>query len=274
MAPVLGRALQALHTSTECVFEVSPKTFVLALFGFVALGAFVGAAVVLLLIRFSKGKERPPLQWSEMPSDPYVLLNKWIGEATAGMGELCARSMVLATSDPDEGPTARTVALQDCDSEYGYLSFHTSSTSLKARQLAADPRCEMVLTWGDRQVRIRGEAYLAGPGEESDAAFQKLSAGEQASLHVLRQGEQIGEKEFEGAAEQVRQMVSSRADAYDTAESFSSVTVQPWCFEFYQGHVSTWELGTVQHDRFLYVRDAEAVDCTGQSFLLTTRLQP
>ena len=88
---------------------------------------------------------------------------------------VAARFVVLATSSPEEGATARTLLLQKIDSTGG-LVFGTSPGSLKGRSLAQDDRAEVVMRWGNQQVRCRGR-MRKGSASETESAFAGLISG-------------------------------------------------------------------------------------------------
>jgi len=175
-----------------------------------------------------------------------------MAEASEGF---LARAMVVATSCPDGGATARTVVMGTWGPAVGGLVFGSNPNSLKGRQLVADPRCEAVLRWGQRQVRVRGTVRL-GNSEESDAMFRRLSSGQQMGLTFLQQGRRTSETEHDAALEKFLTMsaASNRGDGnlqqVTRPESYSAFVLEPETLEFYQGG----HPGYV-NDRLLYVRE-------------------
>jgi len=176
--------------------------------------------------------------------------------------------MAVATSSPEEGATVRSVIFHTMRDD-GSIVFGTNSTSQKARTLAADPRCELLFRWGDRQIRIRGRAKTHGDGPESDAAFARLPRHCQLGLLCLRQGTNISEDEHCASLQSYSEKVANFGLDADGGLSiprpanYTAIVVEPHCFEFYQGG----KPGYI-NDRFLFVREA----ATG-AFPLKTRLQ-
>ena len=74
--------------------------------------------------------------------------------------------MVLATTDADGAPNARTVLLRGVDQQ-GF-SFYTNRESAKGRELARNPRASLVFPWIaiHRQVVVRGDA---APLDDADS---------------------------------------------------------------------------------------------------------
>merc|ERR1712039_1045335 len=127
----------------------------------------------------------------------------------------------------------------------------------KARSLIADPRCELLFRWGDRQIRIRGRARCVGDGPESDAAFERLPRHCQLGLSCLHQGTRINEEEHRASLRAYADKVANLG--LDTncgppvprPANYTAIIVTPQCIEFYQGG----KPGYI-NDRFLFVREA------------------
>lgn len=106
-----------------------------------AVGAAAAAAAVYLYTRrkylgYAGEKDRgyDPLTIDDLGYSPVAVLRGWLAKERPPV------YVVVATSSPEEGATARTVVLQDV-TDAGALVFGTAANSLKARSLAADPRC-------------------------------------------------------------------------------------------------------------------------------------
>eukprot|EP00009_Paramoeba_aestuarina_P018825 CAMPEP_0201528768 /NCGR_PEP_ID=MMETSP0161_2-20130828/39498_1 /ASSEMBLY_ACC=CAM_ASM_000251 /TAXON_ID=180227 /ORGANISM="Neoparamoeba aestuarina, Strain SoJaBio B1-5/56/2" /LENGTH=218 /DNA_ID=CAMNT_0047930229 /DNA_START=131 /DNA_END=783 /DNA_ORIENTATION=- len=117
-----------------------------------------------------------------------TLLNKWLHIAKQE-GHSVSRGFILATSTPEEGPTARTVVCRVVCEETGAITFGSCSESQKGRALKEDSRAEAVFRWGTRQIRLRGRAFV------DDEATRKERLQERLSLHFLNQGLEISEHE-------------------------------------------------------------------------------
>lgn len=206
----------------------------------------------------------------DLPSDGRELFTAWLHEAEQREG-LSARVMVVATSTPQDGATARSVICHKMN-EDGGIVFGTNSASQKAQALACDPRCELLFRWGDRQIRVRGRAVIAGDdgldGEESPTAFARLPRHCQLGLHCLCQGKQISEEEHKASVAAYNEQVvkfglNPRSGLpIPCPANYTAIVVKPDTFEFYQGG----QLGYI-NDRFLFSRSPSG------SFPLLTRLQ-
>ena len=160
------------------------------------------------------------------------------------------RAMTLATAGADGRPSARMVLLRGLD-EKG-LRFHTNRSSLKGRQLAENPRAQLLFYWRElaRQVLVHGEVTELSD-EESDAYFATRPRGARLAALASEQGAVLSS----------RQELLDRwaqADAEHPGEDvprppyWGGYLVTPSAIEFWQAH----ELRL--HDRFVYVRDAGA----------------
>jgi pyridoxamine 5'-phosphate oxidase len=155
-------------------------------------------------------------------------------------------AMTLATAGADGRPSARTVLLRGVD-ERG-LSFHTNRGSLKGRQLAENPRAQLLFYWRElsRQVLVHGEARALGD-EESDAYFATRVRGARLGAWASEQGSVLPDRQ-------------ALLDGWEQADArfpgdvprppyWGGYVVAPQAIEFWQGH----ELRL--HDRYVYVRD-------------------
>jgi len=107
-----------------------------------------------------------------LPSEPLVVLNRWMAESWQRQSQPNPNAMVLATSDPDGRLAARVVLCKEIVPNPGYLVFFTNYLSRKGRQLERNPRAAVVIHWDTlhRQVRIEGSVVKA-PAADSDAYF-------------------------------------------------------------------------------------------------------
>lgn len=100
------------------------------------------------------------LREDDVGHEPMAEVGRWIDDAmAAGLPEPTA--MQLATTSADGQPSVRSVLLRGWD-ERGFR-FFTNLGSRKATELAANPRCGLVLFWHrplQRQVCVRGTATL------------------------------------------------------------------------------------------------------------------
>jgi pyridoxamine 5'-phosphate oxidase len=110
---------------------------------------------------------------SVLPADPFPLLASWLDAAREAADSPNPNAMVLATATPDGCPSARVVLCKAIEVETGSLVFFTNYTSVKARDLEANPRAACVFHWDQvgRQARVAGVVERVGD-EESDAYFR------------------------------------------------------------------------------------------------------
>lgn len=124
---------------------------------------------------------------ADLDADPLVQIQRWLDEAVAaGVHE--ANAMSLATT----APNVRTVLLKGVDTG---LLFFTNYESAKARELAADPRCAVSLTWTTlgRQVRAVGTANRT-TSAESDAYFATRARGSQLAAWASPQSRPLADR--------------------------------------------------------------------------------
>src|SRR6185436_16169573 len=109
---------------------------------------------------------RLPENPAELPADPFELVRQWLDDAAA-QGMRDPQAMTLATAGADGRPSARMVLMRGLD-ERG-LRFHTNRSSLKGRQLAENPRAQLLFYWREvgRQILVHGDVEQLSD-EESD----------------------------------------------------------------------------------------------------------
>lgn len=100
-------------------------------------------------------------------------------------------AMVLSSAAG--APSSRTVLLKAVD-ERGFV-FFTNRTSLKGRELAANPVAALLFPWIDleRQVVVRGEVELVS-AEQTAAYFASRPRGAQLGAWVSRQSTVIADR--------------------------------------------------------------------------------
>lgn len=247
----------------------------------IAVSASSAAVLASLLLRRKRACRQGLTPWEnnfcalkrdELPADGRELFSKWVSEAEKKDG-FSARVMAVATSTPDEGATVRSVIFHKM-TEDGSIIFGTNATSQKSRALALDPRCELLFRWGDRQIRVRGKAQLAGNSSESDAAFARLPRHCQLGLQCLHQGAAIGEDEhaasinfYNHQSEKLGLNQAQWDSSVRRPATYTAVIVAPETFEFYQGG----QPGYI-NDRFIFGRSSSSA-CSSGNFPLLTRLQ-
>ncbi|KAI9001805.1 hypothetical protein DFJ74DRAFT_714426 [Hyaloraphidium curvatum] len=210
---------------------------------------------------------RPRLDVSNAPDDPLALLLAWLNQPPPARPSAALLSAggahppiafapqpiaVLSTVDASDGvprPAARTVSLKSYSRD-GLLLFHTNLGSPKARQLAANPACALVLqlplpeAGRSRQIVVHGRAALL-PGPERESIWAGLSEGQKLREHrAPRMSSRVTREEVLADA--------SYTGPVGTAPDFwgcFAVSADRW--EFWEGG-STPELHDV--DRVVYER--------------------
>ena len=193
----------------------------------------------------------PPLPGdpAELPADPLDLLREWLDDAAA-QGMRDPQAMTVATSGADGRPSARMVLMRGLD-ERG-LRFHTNRNSLKGRQLAENPRAQLLFYWRElgRQIFVHGRVEELSD-EESDAYFATRPRGARLGAIASEQGAVL-----DGREELVERWEAADAkypgEDVPRPDHWGGYIVLPEAIEFWEAH----ELRL--HDRFVYVRDAAA----------------
>jgi len=160
-------------------------------------------------------------------------------------------AMTLATVDASGSPDARMVLLKGHGPD-GFR-FFTNYESVKAAQLATEPRAALILYWRelDWQVRIRGTTERL-PGADSDAYFSSRVRESRLGAWASPQSRPLPDR----AA--LEQRLHEVEDRFGTGEDGGEVP-RP---EFWGGYllrhevVEFWQNGISRlHDRFRYTRE-------------------
>ena len=190
--------------------------------------------------------ELAALTEASLPPDPLQLFAAWLGDAEAS-GMTDPNAMTLATAGADGRPSARTVLLRGFGDE-GFR-FFTNQTSLKGRQLAENPRAQLLFFWREigRQILIHGNVDQLS-NEESDAYFESRARESRIGAWASEQGSVIeSREELIGRVEEAER----RFEGEDVPRPphWGGYLVSPQAIEF-------WQAGEFRlHDRFVYRRD-------------------
>ena len=183
-----------------------------------------------------------------LPEDPFELFAVWLAEAEA-TGMTDPNAVTVATSGADGRPSARTVLLRGFGPDGFY--FYTNRTSLKGRQLAENPRAEMLFFWREmgRQILIHGNVTEATDAD-SDAYFASRARESQIGAWASEQGTVIVDRTT------LEERVAYFTEKFDgepvpRPPHWGGYIVAPYAIEF-------WQAGDFRlHDRFVYSRDGE-----------------
>ena len=183
-----------------------------------------------------------PLDEADVDPDPLLQVGRWYQDAVDG-GLVQPDAMQLATSS-----SAHTVLLKGID-ERG-LSFFTSYESRKGADLAADPRCALVLLWKplERQVTITGTASRLSDAE-SDEYFATRPRGSQLSTWVSRQSSVIASRAV--LTDALAEVEARHPDLVPRPPYWGGYVVRPETVELWKGRRNRL------HDRLRYRREGD-----------------
>ena len=190
----------------------------------------------------------PPFTDADLTDEPLELLLRWLAEAEA-TGMVDHNAMTVATAGADGRPSARTVLLRSCDAEG--LRFYTNRESLKGRQIAENPRAQLLFFWRElgRQIFVHGPIEPTSDAD-SDAYHGSRHRLSRIGAWASRQGTPIADR-----AELLD--ANARFDEQYPGEEvprppyWGGYLVRPRAIEF-------WQAGEFRlHDRFVYAREGD-----------------
>jgi pyridoxamine 5'-phosphate oxidase len=200
------------------------------------------------LARLREEYRQAGLEEHEAGNDPMALARTWVEEAI-GAEVVEPNAMTLSTVAADGSPSSRVVLLKGLD-EQGF-SFFTNYDSAKGRELAADPRCSLVLVWAAlaRQIRVSGRAERL-PASVSDEYFASRPRGARLGAWASAQSTPIPDR---GVLERrLADLETAYADTDDVPRPphWGGYVVVPEVIEVWNGRRDRL------HDRFHYTREA------------------
>jgi len=190
-----------------------------------------------------------PLDITCVDADPIVQFQVWMTQAIAS--ELREpNAMTLATASADGNPSARMVLLKGI--EEGGFVFFTNYLSRKARELAANPRAELVFYWNElsRQVRVHGTVSKVSRTSSEQYFRTRPHLARLGAIASEQSAELISRAELE--KRMLRLELEYEGVEVPLPENWGGYRVTPDSLEFWQGRLNRL------HDRILYRLDAAA----------------
>jgi pyridoxamine 5'-phosphate oxidase len=192
------------------------------------------------------GQEEDPREAEHLPSDPLVVVRRWLDEAEAA-GIPNPNAIALATASADGRPSVRHVLLREID-DRGFV-FYTNHGSRKGRELAENARAAFAMYWRelDRQVTVSGDVERVGDGE-SDAYFASRPREARIGAWASRQSEELSSR-----AELLERYAEFDArypgDEVARPPFWGGYRLRPITVELWEGRLHRL------HDRFRYARE-------------------
>jgi pyridoxamine 5'-phosphate oxidase len=223
-----------------------------------------------------------------LPTEPLIVVNRWLADSWQLRKQPNPNSMVLATVGPDGQPSARVVLCKEIVPQPGYLVFYTNYLSHKGRQLAQNARAAAVMHWDalHRQVRVEGPVVKA-PQADSDAYFASRPWQSRLGAWASVQSEPIGSrKELHDAVAKTAQRFGTPPPdtaAVQTAADILIPRPPHWGgYHLWAETVELWVEGEARiHDRARWTRSltrpadaSEAETYLDAGPWTATRLQP
>jgi len=179
----------------------------------------------------------------EVDPDPWLQWEAWFDAAVAARLHE-PNAMIVATTDADGRPSARTVLLKGASAE-GFR-FFTNTESRKGAALAAHPECALLFPWHplERQVRVEGTAEPL-PDDAVAAYWSARPRGSQLGAWASRQSQVVAGREALQAAYDEAEARFADGDV-PVPPDWGGYLVRPSSYEFWQGRHGRL------HDRLRY----------------------
>jgi pyridoxamine 5'-phosphate oxidase len=174
-------------------------------------------------------------------------LTRWMDEASA-CGAVEPNAMVLATTDDDGMPNARTVLCKKVD-ERGVV-FYTNYTSAKSHELGTTRRAAATFPWYalQRQVNLRGDVDRVS-AEETRAYWVTRPRGSQLGAWASAQSTYVADRAALDAALAATECRFAVTADVPVPPHWGGWRIVPERVEFWQGRTNR------MHDRLRFERD-------------------
>lgn len=185
-----------------------------------------------------------PLDEEHLNTNPLSQFEEWFQNALDA-GVLEPNAMMLSTVDREGTPSARIVLFKGLSN--GKITFFTNYTSIKASEIAENPKVSILFFWAElaRQVRIKGELSKI-TREESHAYFQTRPRYSQIAAWASAQSRVIkNRKELEDNFQKYIHQFGEKGEI-PTPQNWGGYSLNAEEWEFWQGRENR------MHDRIRY----------------------